>query len=564
MVRDTGGVALTATDDEIMAAQLELAETEGIWAEPAAALPLAVARKLAAHGDVAPGRGRGRGGHLDAASRIPRPPPPGCPRSPSSSRPSPRSSACSTRRRGDDRDGRRRRHPHVQGGPQLAGGIRAPRAGDRGDRPGGGARLSLRLGQRPHHGAPVRPRALPRPAELLRAPGRAGRRRRGHPPHPAGDGDDRPPAARAGVPRQAGRHARPLLRGPRDPRRRDGRVPRGVRAALPAAPRRAARRHGRGEPDDPPAACSPSAWSATRGATTPSTGSTWPRCRSSARSPFSSGATTPRSWSARRGTARAGSPRRWAATPSPAAWRACARPPSRQAAIRPRIAVAPQLICAIAPSHEAAVAKFRASWMYQHLRSLTASTLRDQNLARLEEYNLVGSPDELIERIGLLREAGVTMLAATNFVGSRSSEWLDDMQYFAEAVLRPSLARRALSAAARPRLLAAAPARRASSRSSSSPKRSASRASGTATRSTTATRGSAWPSPPSTPAASSWGRSSRTLHPAPRAHRGGDRHARRAERGARPPAARRRRRRAARRSPTSGGGRRWPCARRSR
>ena len=50
------------------------------------------------------------------------------------------------------------------------------------------------------------------PAELLRATGRAGRRRRGHPPHPAGDGDDRPPAARAGLPRQAGRHARPLLR----------------------------------------------------------------------------------------------------------------------------------------------------------------------------------------------------------------------------------------------------------------------------------------------------------------------------------------------------------------
>jgi probable F420-dependent oxidoreductase len=99
------------------------------------------------------------------------------------------------------------------------------------------------------------------------------------------------------------------------------------------------------------------------------------------------------------------------------------------------IAVAPQLICAIAPTQEAAVAKFRASWMYQHLRSLTASTLRDQNMARLEEYNLVGSPDELVERIGLLRTAGVTMLAATNFVGSTVREWLDDMQYFAEAVL---------------------------------------------------------------------------------------------------------------------------------
>jgi threonine synthase len=52
MVRDTGGAAGTATDDEIMAAQLELAEAEGIWAEPAAALPLAVTRTLAAQGLV--------------------------------------------------------------------------------------------------------------------------------------------------------------------------------------------------------------------------------------------------------------------------------------------------------------------------------------------------------------------------------------------------------------------------------------------------------------------------------------------------------------------------------
>jgi alkanesulfonate monooxygenase SsuD/methylene tetrahydromethanopterin reductase-like flavin-dependent oxidoreductase (luciferase family) len=99
------------------------------------------------------------------------------------------------------------------------------------------------------------------------------------------------------------------------------------------------------------------------------------------------------------------------------------------------IAIAPQLICAIARTHEAAVEKFRASWMYQHLSSLTASTMRDQNLARLEEYNLVGAPEDLIERISRLRSAGVTMLAAMNFVGSTVGEWLDDMQYFAETVM---------------------------------------------------------------------------------------------------------------------------------
>jgi threonine synthase len=52
MLRETGGSAETATDEEIMAAQLELAETEGIYAEPAAVLPLAVLKKLAARGDL--------------------------------------------------------------------------------------------------------------------------------------------------------------------------------------------------------------------------------------------------------------------------------------------------------------------------------------------------------------------------------------------------------------------------------------------------------------------------------------------------------------------------------
>ena len=82
MVRDTGGLAVTASDDEIMAAQIELAETEGIWAEPAAALPLAVTRKLAARGDRRPGRGRGRGGHLQRPQGPGGDRRPACPRSP--------------------------------------------------------------------------------------------------------------------------------------------------------------------------------------------------------------------------------------------------------------------------------------------------------------------------------------------------------------------------------------------------------------------------------------------------------------------------------------------------
>ncbi len=99
------------------------------------------------------------------------------------------------------------------------------------------------------------------------------------------------------------------------------------------------------------------------------------------------------------------------------------------------VQVAPQLMCSISPTHEEAVEKFRSSWMYKHLQTLAASTLRGQDTGRLEDLNLVGSPAELVEKIQRLEGAGVSMLAAMNFVGGTVEEWLEDMQYFAEEVL---------------------------------------------------------------------------------------------------------------------------------
>lgn len=52
MVRDTGGTAVVASDQEIMQAQLELAETEGIYAEASSTLALAALKKLAVAGQV--------------------------------------------------------------------------------------------------------------------------------------------------------------------------------------------------------------------------------------------------------------------------------------------------------------------------------------------------------------------------------------------------------------------------------------------------------------------------------------------------------------------------------
>lgn len=105
------------------------------------------------------------------------------------------------------------------------------------------------------------------------------------------------------------------------------------------------------------------------------------------------------------------------------------------------IDIAPQLLVCIGQSHEEALARFKASQMYRHLVSLSKSTLRQQNLARIEENNLVGTPEQILARVERLAEAGVTHCSAMNFISQTPSELLEQMAFFKEAVVdryRPS------------------------------------------------------------------------------------------------------------------------------
>jgi probable F420-dependent oxidoreductase len=99
------------------------------------------------------------------------------------------------------------------------------------------------------------------------------------------------------------------------------------------------------------------------------------------------------------------------------------------------IDIAPQLITYIGKTHEDAIATFQKSQIYNHLVSLRASTLKDQAESTFEQANLIGSADELIEKIGRLSEAGVTHLCGTYFTANSVSELRDQMQIFAEDVI---------------------------------------------------------------------------------------------------------------------------------
>jgi probable F420-dependent oxidoreductase len=97
--------------------------------------------------------------------------------------------------------------------------------------------------------------------------------------------------------------------------------------------------------------------------------------------------------------------------------------------------VAMQLIAYVGRTHEQAVERFRRSQMYQHLVSLSDSTLKEQVGVKYEETNLIGTAEEVIEKATRFAEAGVKHLCGTYFCADSVGELLDQMEYLAGEVL---------------------------------------------------------------------------------------------------------------------------------
>jgi len=102
-----------------------------------------------------------------------------------------------------------------------------------------------------------------------------------------------------------------------------------------------------------------------------------------------------------------------------------------------RIDIAPQFVACIDQSHEAALQRFRNSQMYKHLVSLSKTTLKDQVKAgaRFEETNLIGTRDDIVEKVEGLRKVGVTHISGILFTANSVDEFKDQMQRFAEQVM---------------------------------------------------------------------------------------------------------------------------------
>jgi len=99
------------------------------------------------------------------------------------------------------------------------------------------------------------------------------------------------------------------------------------------------------------------------------------------------------------------------------------------------IDIAPQFACSIGRTHEDAVRRFHASQLYKHLESLKRSTLRDQQAGGFEQRNLIGSPEEICERIRAYERAGVTTCSGILFVANTVPELQEAIELFGREVI---------------------------------------------------------------------------------------------------------------------------------
>ncbi len=99
------------------------------------------------------------------------------------------------------------------------------------------------------------------------------------------------------------------------------------------------------------------------------------------------------------------------------------------------IEVAPQLVVCIGRTAEEAERDFKASQLYEHLVSLQKSTLRGVDISGYVAMNLIGSADDVIEKVAAYRDAGAGHMAGLLFAANTVDEMLEQMALFAETVV---------------------------------------------------------------------------------------------------------------------------------
>jgi probable F420-dependent oxidoreductase len=97
--------------------------------------------------------------------------------------------------------------------------------------------------------------------------------------------------------------------------------------------------------------------------------------------------------------------------------------------------VALQVAVCVGATREEAERRFEASQLAAHMRSLSRSTLKDQKGGGFAERNLIGTADDVGERIEAYAAAGVTTMAGLLFAADTVTETLEMMEQFSTTVM---------------------------------------------------------------------------------------------------------------------------------
>lgn len=100
----------------------------------------------------------------------------------------------------------------------------------------------------------------------------------------------------------------------------------------------------------------------------------------------------------------------------------------------PDFDVAPQFSVALGRTEREAMEIFTSSQLFTHMRSLSDSTLRGRQGA-WQERNLIGTPEQVVERIAEYEAAGVTTLCGLLFAANTVEQTVEQITEFAESVI---------------------------------------------------------------------------------------------------------------------------------
>ena len=99
------------------------------------------------------------------------------------------------------------------------------------------------------------------------------------------------------------------------------------------------------------------------------------------------------------------------------------------------IDIAPQLTLCVAKNTSAAHKKFRESHQYTHLKSLLNSTFKNLPEEEIFNGNLIGTSDEIVEKLQQYVDIGIDHFPATVLAVNDISTFFSDMKIISRDIL---------------------------------------------------------------------------------------------------------------------------------